>query len=78
MVEKVIPPLTLQQIFVILALKNYNCDVKIYSLIGKMYKGGSANGNLVKQIVEGDGLRVSSDNHEPFKNLQKNLKPNGI
>ena len=43
-----------------------------------MYTGGSANGNLVKQIVEGDGLRVSSDNHEPFKNLQKNLKPNGI
>ena len=35
MAEKVISLLTLQQIFVILKWKNYKCDVKIYSLVGK-------------------------------------------
>ena len=28
----------------------------------------------LSRMVEGDGLRVSSDNHEPFKHVQKKKK----
>ena len=72
MVEKVIPPLTLQQIFVILALKNYKCYVKIYSLVGKKcIKEAASMAIWLSKIVEGDGLKVASDNHELFKNALK-------
>ena len=62
-----------------LNIKELKLSSKNLQLSGtKRIKEAALMAIRLSKIVEGDGLRVSSDNHESFKNVQKEKMPNRI